>query len=167
MAEHPPTYLNGFTNRYAIILQTITVVALFVAGFWAAVVSPMQGQINDRVTLEAHNEFVRRTDQSIEQIRDQIKQLTPREELQVRWDILTKLSNEIVPRGENAEHWLSIANQIAEENRQIDSMRNQLGSAYTLADEVRRLQQQIDQLNHPAVSIPVSPPTSVNVSPGR
>src|SRR5580704_7842987 len=37
---------NGFSSRYQTIIQTVTVVALVIAGLWAAVIAPMQTYIS-------------------------------------------------------------------------------------------------------------------------
>lgn len=42
MADAAP---NGWPNRYGQVLQTVTVVALFVAGFWAGIISPIRSDM--------------------------------------------------------------------------------------------------------------------------
>jgi hypothetical protein len=38
---------NGYYGRVSTIIQTVTVVSLFVAGFWGAVIMPLKSTLDD------------------------------------------------------------------------------------------------------------------------
>jgi hypothetical protein len=64
------TNQNGVTSQsYSTIISTVTVVALFVAGFWGAVIMPMQGELrilaDQKLNISEHNEFKSRVNQEL------------------------------------------------------------------------------------------------------
>jgi hypothetical protein len=75
-----------------------------------------------------------------------IKEFPTRLELKPYLSDLDTLKASVVGRGEHVERWRSIDQQMAEVNKQIESVRAQFGTAYTLGDEVKRLQHDIDLL---------------------
>jgi hypothetical protein len=141
---------NGYYGRVSTIIQTVTVVSLFVAGFWGAVIMPLKSTLDDidktKLTINEHSEFKYRLDRELSDIRDKAKDLPPRLELQPHWAELTRLQSDIVPRGEHLEHWRSVDQQFVELRREIDAVRSQVGNTYTLGDEIKRLQHDMDQL---------------------
>jgi hypothetical protein len=116
---------NGYTQRFAIVLQMVTVCALFVAGFWTAVVSPIQVRVNDieknSVQIREHEEFKKRIDDQAGANR-------------------IDLTNQIVANR------LDYISQISNMQRQVDEMKREFGSTFTLGDKVKELQTQLDQL---------------------
>jgi hypothetical protein len=99
---------NGYYGRVSTIIQTVTVVSLFVAEFWGAVIMPLKSTLDDidktKLTINEHSEFKYRLDRELSDIRDKAKDLPPRLELQPHWAELTRLQSDIVPRGEHLEH---------------------------------------------------------------
>lgn len=62
---------------------------------------------------------------------------------------LLHLEDGIVTRGEHREKWASIDAANTSVQRQIDEMRKELGSSYTLGDKIKELQRQLDDIrNH-------------------
>src|SRR5215467_12925519 len=89
MAANGSSNGNGFSQRYSTIIQTVTVMALGVAGFWGSVISPMQNEIKDKLSKEEHAEFKLRIDKDI---------------LRIEY-ALAELNRKIVPRDEHGERW--------------------------------------------------------------
>jgi DNA repair exonuclease SbcCD ATPase subunit len=174
---------NGVTyQNYSTIISTVTVVALFVAGFWGAVIMPMQGELrilaDQKLTIGEHNEFKSRVNQELADLASlkvavaehtefktrldkeliamtqTIKEVPTRLELKPYLSDLDNMKASVVGRGEHVERWRSIDQQMAEVNKQIESVRAQFGTAYTLGDEVKRLQHDIDLLRVGVESTP-------------
>jgi hypothetical protein len=139
---------NGYYGRVSTIIQTVTVVSLFVAGFWGAVILPLKTALDDidksKLTVNEHGEFKYRLDRELSEIREKAKDFALRLELQPHWAELTRLQSDIVPRGEHLEHWRSVDQQFIELKREIDAVRSQVGNTYTLGDEIKRLQHDME-----------------------
>jgi hypothetical protein len=60
---------NGYYGRVSTIIQTVTVVSLFVAGFWGAVIMPLKSTLDDiektKLTINEHSEFKYRLDREL------------------------------------------------------------------------------------------------------
>jgi hypothetical protein len=98
------------------------------------------------LTINEHSEFKYRLDRELSDIRDKLKDFPPRLEVQPHWAELTRLLSDIVPRGEHLEHWRSVDQRFVELRREIDAVRSQVGNTYTLGDEIKRLQHDMEQL---------------------
>lgn len=59
---------------------------------------------------------------------------------------LTKVQDGIVPRGEHQGKWETQANEIANVQRQIDQMRSEFGSSYSLNDALKAIQGRLERL---------------------
>jgi predicted RNase H-like nuclease (RuvC/YqgF family) len=125
---------NGWTTRYASILQTVSVVGIFVGGFWAAVIVPMG--------------------KSIEKIEKNYVSL--REFEQFKTDIVAKLdalSTEVekirdseVTRSEHQEHWSDTDQRIEALAKRVDQMETEYQMVYGPNDALKAMQKQIDDL---------------------
>ena len=124
---------NGY-QQYAVIIQTVTVVAFFVGGFWAAVISPMGTRIDKiesgAISRAEHTEFKASIDGKIAESNAEI----------------LRLREAVVPRGEHVEKWNGITQSIANVQRQVDDLGKQVGSSYTLRDKIIELQKQLDDV---------------------
>lgn len=127
---------NGFSQRYSTIVQTVTVVALFVAGFWAGVISPLAVKITEiekgGISLREHEEFKLRIDNDIARLDHRIA--------------LNSLA--VVPRAEHEARWSAYeANQKLLSER-LNEVRNLAGANSTvpLRDEMTRVQNEINDL---------------------
>lgn len=61
-------------------------------------------------------------------------------------DDVKLIQNAIVPRGEHEERWRAQDQAIAGQQRQIDEIRQDLGSTYSLKDALTHMQSDIDKL---------------------
>lgn len=152
---------NGFTQRYSTIIQSVTVVGLFVAGFWAGVISPIQYHLTqldgDTIKIREHNEFKSRIDSERQIIKDDVRRNLERLEAMVN-----KLATDQVSRAEHNQHWEWIAERINAVNARMNDIGKEYSSSYTLGDQLKSLQKQLDDLrmdirNHPPVVVPVKP----------
>jgi predicted Abi (CAAX) family protease len=75
---------------------------------------------------------------------------------------IDQIDSGIVPRGEHEEHWRSQAEQVANLQRQIDVIRSEFGSSYSLNDAMTSLQDRLDRLE--SLRLQSSPTAPV---PGR
>lgn len=134
---------NG-AQQYAVIIQTVTVAALFVGGFWGAVISPMGTRI-DKVEAAAvvHNEYG--------EFKTHVEGLIATNSAEI-----LRLREAVVPRGEHVEKWNGITQSIANVQRQIDDLAKQVGSNYTLRDKIIELQKQLDDVQQ-QMRVPARP----------
>lgn len=128
---------NGFSQRYNTVIQTVSVVAMFIAGFWAGVINPLGARI-DRVETGAvlvaeYREYHARLDASITHLEAD----------------LNKLRESQVTRGEHMQKWASDEAVISNMQRQIDDLKKELGSSFSLGDKIKELQTQVDDLRRP------------------
>ena len=56
------------------------------------------------------------------------------------------LAQNVVPRGENEEHWRDIDNHAADLQRQLDEMKKVFGDTYSLHDALQAMQARLDKL---------------------
>lgn len=157
------------SSFYGSLLQSVTVVALFVAGFWAGVIVPLQNAQHDSVTKSEFLEFKQRMDEHNKQL---VTDVVPRNENDRAWkDLDQRLSS--------TEHGLSstmtrdeIVSRLENHTQQTNSLRTDLtdltkeiGRTYNVGDQVKSMQLQIDDLRKALENkadyrlIPVSPAT--------
>jgi hypothetical protein len=134
--------LNGYAQRYSTIIQTVTVVGLFVAGFWAAVISPMQGHIDKfdhaYLAIREHDEFKFRIDQRLKDVVDgQISLIIS--------DII-KLKDQQVTRAEHIQHWNESAERFNALTARLNELQKDFNGSYNLGDQIKNLQKQLDDL---------------------
>lgn len=60
---------------------------------------------------------------------------------------IAKLNDNIVSRGEHAQHWAKTDSDIANEQRQIDEMRQSFGNTYSLRDQIQHMGDRLDRLD--------------------
>lgn len=165
-------FSNGgeVASRYGNILQTLTVVGVAVGGFYAAVLVPLQNQIvdnrNNIVALREHEGAV--NDRVVDKMLEKLKEfLTKDEHQEFRFRIdkqfdgfreqLTAAKNEVsylrdnlVTRNENVTHWDQNKIDTAELRQQIDTLRKDFGGQYTVAEKIKDLQMQLDEMRRGA-----------------
>jgi len=157
---------NGWGQRYAMIIQTVTVVAMFFAGFWAAVISPMvsrQDKIETKIewftkdnradflSIHEHQEFKQRVDKTLDAMSLE----------------LIRLREGQVTRGEHLQKWASDAGVIVNIQRQIDDIKRDFGQTYSLKDALSEMQKRLERVegwskansasNNHNVNIPIPP----------
>ena len=158
MMTPPNSRSNDFASRYTIIIQTITVVAFFIGGFWAGVIAPVQ----DRLTrVEKHylqiSEFEQfksdaerrmkdnETDKLSWQVHNQFKEDTLNR-ISVMNNDITRIRTDQVTRSEHEQHWSDTKDRISSLFDEIASVRHDFSSSYTIADQMKSLQKQLDDL---------------------
>jgi hypothetical protein len=62
---------------------------------------------------------------------------------------IRRFEDGLVPRAEHVEHWHAVDNQIAAAQRQIDEIKQGIGSTWGLSDELERLKRELDHIKHP------------------
>jgi predicted nucleic acid-binding Zn-ribbon protein len=132
-----PTNGNAFSQRAGIVLQTVVVVSLFVGGFWAGVIAPlnqrqhdMEGELKNYISKDEHAEFKLRIDKDITEVKEQILRLRPL----------------IVPRSENEVRWTALDANLKLMSDRLNELRTTTTSTYTVRDEVQRLEKQLSEL---------------------
>ena len=179
-----PNGKNGFdfSSRYGNILQTMTVVAIAIGGIYAGVIMPLheqitevkdqqrragegdlqnltkvsdffQAQLKERITREEHEEFKLREDRTIEAIQREINAL--------KTDTAYFRDNQVT-RAENVTHWDQQKENLSEARKQIDDLRKDFGGQYTIAEKIKDLQQQLNEMR-----IMATPLHATVVSPGQ
>lgn len=173
MAAPPNHGRNGLignggepSTRYSNILQTLTVVGVAVGGFYAAVLIPMNVQIADnRANLaklrEQETDVVNRL---MDKVGDKFNSFLGKDEhVEFRFRIdkqvdafkeqLAIVKNEVnylrdnqVTRSEQSTHWEQAKADTAELRKQIDDLRKDFGGQYTVAEKIKDLQQQLDEM---------------------
>ncbi len=128
---------NGFSQRAGIVLQTVVVVSLFVGGFWAGVIAPLnqrqhdlETELKNYISKDEHAEFKLRIDKDITEVKDQI----------------LRLRGLVVPRSENEVRWVAQENNMKLLSDRLNELRTTTTSTYTIRDEVQRLEKQLSDL---------------------
>jgi hypothetical protein len=138
---------DGFTERYSTIIQTITVVSMFVAAFWAGVILPINKELE-----EINKNGIFRSEET--EIKENINRRFDAD--QVR---LYKLEDGQVTRNELSEHWSTTEKEIAALHIELSDIQKELNT-YGIGEAIKALQKQLDDLRlqvHgvPSVSTPV------------
>ncbi len=128
---------NGFSQRAGIVLQTVVVVSLFVGGFWAGVIAPLnqrqhdlETELKNYISKDEHAEFKLRIDKDMTEVKDQI----------------LRLRGLVVPRSENEVRWVAQENNMKLLSDRLNELRTTATSTYTIRDEVQRLEKQLSDL---------------------
>lgn len=131
-----PEAPNGFSQRYSTIIQTVTVVGLFVGAFWGAVIQPLASRLDgiehNTISRAEFREFGIRLDA-------EILRLTADSE---------KQRDGLVTRGEHTQKWAADAATFANLQRQIDDTRKELGGTWSMRDALVQLQTRIDRMEN-------------------
>lgn len=183
--ELPMADPNGryeWSSKYGNILQTLTVVAIAIGGIYAGIIMPLHEQINEvkdnqrrgvegdmqnitkmgdffisqmkeRITREEHEEFKLRQDKNIDAVQRDLNTL--------RLDF-TFLRDNQVTRAEHITHWDQQKENLAEARKQIDDLRKDFGGQYTIAEKIKDLQQQLNEMR-----IMATPLHATVVNPGQ
>jgi predicted RNase H-like nuclease (RuvC/YqgF family) len=177
--EHPN---NNWSSKYGNILQTMTVVGVALGGVYAGVIAPIHeglrdlqvkvdqirpagqkdmekvsnfflSEIKDKLTKEEHVEFKLRVDKTIEGLQTEISSLRAE---------VSYLRDNQVTRQEHVTHWDQIKENFFTMSGQIDSLRKDFGGQYTVGEEIKQLQGQINDLrNQPrSLQLPQLPLTN-------
>lgn len=152
---------NGFTQRYSVVIQTVTVAALIVGGFWGAVINPMRAELTDlkkdQLTIREHEEFKNRLDREIAVIREGSHAIVPRSEHEARWAEFDRniaridaRHNEtqklVVPRDElNARLSFLESNGKVLGDR-INDLRTSITAPYPVREQIDRLNAEIAEM---------------------
>lgn len=178
--EHPN---NNWSGKYGNILQTMTVVGVALGGVYAGVIAPLHeemhdlhskvdlirpadqndlekvsnfffSELKDKLTKEEHSEFKLRVDKTIDGLQAEISSLKSE---------AAYLRDNQVTRQEHVTHWDQIKENFATMSGQIDSLRKDFGGQYTVGEEIKQLQGQINDLRNqarsPALQLPQLPLT--------
>lgn len=133
---------NGnYSQRYGVIIQTVTVVAIFIAGFWTAVVMPIRSQLDQTLPIREHEEFKHRLDDKFLDQKAELQREIEENSVRVR-----RLEDGIVTRGELQQIWAKDAEQVSNIQREIDELKKEFGGTFTLGDKVKELQTQLDEI---------------------
>lgn len=129
MADGPDG--NGFAQRYSVIIQTITVVALGIAGFFTTVIQPIVGrqekletELRTSIQRSEHEEFKLRIDRDIARI-DAAR---------------LRDKTDVVPRTEHDARWEATSKDIRLLSDRLNELRTSTTSTFTIRDEVQRLE---------------------------
>lgn len=128
---------NGFSQRAGIVLQTVVVVSLFVGGFWAGVIAPLnqrqhdlESELKNYISRDEHAEFKLRIDKDITAINDRI----------------LRDRSQVVPRSENDVRWTAAENNLKLISDRLNELRTSTATTYTIRDEVVRLEKELSEL---------------------
>ncbi len=128
---------NGFSQRYSTIIQTVTVVALFIAGFWGSVIQPLtvrqdklEAKFDSSISRSEHEEFKLRIDRDIARI-DAAR---------------LRDKSEVVPRSEHETERQAMQSDIKTVSDRLNELRTATTATYTMRDEIQRLQVEITEL---------------------
>lgn len=132
-----PADSNGFSQRYSTIIQTVTVVALFIGGFWGAVIGPiaarqekLEVKLEGAISRAEHEEFKLRIDRDIARIdADRLRDKTA-----------------VVPRSEHDARWSATDKDLKLLSERLNELRTATTSTYTTRDEIQRLQAELTEL---------------------
>jgi hypothetical protein len=133
-----PANGNGFSQRYSTIIQTVTVVALFIAGFWGAVIQPLTTKINESISRQEHEEFKLRVDRDL--IRLEAERLRDKDGFRARF------TRDVVPRSEHETERAAMMHDISVVSDRLNELRTATTSTYTMRDEIQRLQTELTEL---------------------
>lgn len=129
-----PANGNGFAQKYSTIIQTVTVAALFIGGFWGAVIAPLSSRLEKAETLTLsrleYAQYALRVDQILS--RHEAAFLTVNEKMvpervhQLKWD-QDKTDKERIREA-------------------IERIRADLGGTYSLKDALSDMQKRLDRI---------------------
>lgn len=126
---------NGFTQRYAVIIQTVTVVALFMAGAWTVVGSPMFDTLKTvQRDMNIDHAWTQKQDVQIKHLEEAVIRIDQRYEAHV------------VPRSENEIRNKQLDSQLALISERLNELRRDTYRTVTVGDELKRLQTEVQDL---------------------
>jgi len=135
---------SDFSTKYGNILQTITVVGLLLSGVYVGVLTPLREEITElklskaeSISRAEHEEFKLREDQKLQDVEKEVAQ--------GRSDFSFLRENQVT-RNEHATHWEQTKADIMEIRKQIDDLRKDFGGQYTVAEKLKELQVELDQI---------------------
>lgn len=167
MATQGTRNSNGeLVGRYGNILQTLTVVGVALGGLYAGIIAPIHDSIamnvvniarlrdemirdderltdrivtalHDRLSIPEHQEFKLRVDRQMDALK---------EEMNIVKKEADYLRENQVTRNEQGTHWDQAKADVAELRKQIDDLRKDFGGQYTVAEKIKDLQAQLDQM---------------------
>jgi hypothetical protein len=144
---------NGWSSKYSMVLQTVTVVGLFVGAFWVAVVQPQSVRLEkletNELSLREHEAFKEKVEGEIKAINAEI----------------LRIRTEIVPRSTHELKWKDDDDKIAHMQNELHDLRENIIGTYSTKDAIANLQKQLDIVrdklsSNPAVSVSVPTPSS-------
>lgn len=126
---------NGFAQRYAVIIQTITVIAIFMAGAWTVIGSPMMTNINAiQKDINTDHAWTQKQDVQIKHLEESILRIDERYE------------NHVVPRSEHEIRNKQSDSQLALISERLNELRRDTYRTVTVGDEIKRLQTDVSDL---------------------
>ena len=151
-----------FSTKYGNILQTITVAGLLMSGIYVGVLTPLREEVLEwktavqtKISREEHQEFKTREDDKISVLE---------KEIQLNKIELSALRDSQVTRSEHVTHWEQSKADVLEIRKQVDDLRKDFGGQYSVAEKLKELQNELDQIrmasniSHVQLSSPPSPP---------
>lgn len=127
---------NGYAwpQRYSTILQTITVVALFISGFYVAIIGPIEERLGelDRGKLSEIESKIIREDWNRRAEEDRTA--------------ILKLQDAQVPRNEHEQHWKTEADRTEDLHQQILGMQKEFHDVFNAGDALKDLQRELEDL---------------------
>ena len=154
---------NGFTQKYGTIIQTVVLLSIFVAGFSSWVITPIQHAVaqfqKDTLSLREYGEFKTGLMRQIERLQVGVDHCIPQQELDARihamdkrldalHDTLAQLQAGMIPRTEHEQHWVTQEAKNHELSDRIVELRRDFGNTYSIGDQLKTLQKQIDDLRN-------------------
>lgn len=131
----PASEGNGFVSRYGVILQSVTVVALFMAGAWTVVGSPMLDSLRSiQKDINADHAWTQKQDVQIKHLEESITRIDDRYE------------KHVVPRPEHEMRNKQSDAQMALISERLNELRRDTYRTITVGDEIKRLQTEISDL---------------------
>lgn len=156
MTEHHGNGTAQWSQKYSTILQTVTVVALFISGFYVAIIWPIESRLAD---LD----------------RDKLSEIESkiiREDWNRRFEEnrsgILKLQDNLVPRSEHEEHWANQAERLGDVHNQLSDMQKEFHDVFNAGDALKSLQKELDDLraqihqSENTTRVTVQPPAAVN-----
>lgn len=126
---------NGFAQRYAVIIQTITVIAIFMAGAWTVIGSPMLANINAiQKDINSDHAWTQKQDVQIKHLEEAILRIDER------------YDKHVVPRSENDIKSKQTTDQMALISERLNELRRDTYRTVTVGDELKRLQVEMSDL---------------------
>lgn len=126
---------NGFAQRYAVIIQTITVIAIFMAGAWTVIGSPMYDSIKAvQKDINSDHAWTQKQDVQIKHLEESITRIDDRYE------------KHVVPRPEHEMRNKQTDAQMALISERLNELRRDTYRTVTVGDELKRLQAEMSDL---------------------
>lgn len=126
---------NGFAQKYSVIIQTITVVAIFMAGAWTVIGSPMFENIRTiQKDLNTDHAWTQKQDVQIKHLEESILRIDDRHE------------KHVVPRSEHDIKNKQSDAQMALISERLNELRRDTYRTVTVGDELKRLQTEVADL---------------------